>query len=298
MTTHDLSQFGLALPVPSVGPTHRSFRPPSWPPPRDWVISEDQDGQPLSRWGDETWDFTPWMRASWKVAINCKRGRGGPQLDVKNADLMRLLATWLLWGPTPRRTGHSFSAALPILRKVVALASDNRIPASQLMRYPAVWRQLPSCFTSSIYAQAIALLHKVWDARDLLGFTLIDPQGIRLLVENSPTHDNVQTAFIPPRIWLHQVQRLRLCLDEYLEQREHVEECFSACLDAYARNFGSLAAAFDRGSSCNAKHLLPFQWKPNNAIQARHRAKFLGPFDLTARQFGIYPRLSIRDLTV
>lgn len=287
MKEQNLSLFGLALPIDSVGTDHRSFRPPSWPPPRDWVLSEDQQGQPLSRWGDETWDFTPWMRKSWKVAIVGKRGRGGSTLDAGNADLMRLLATWLLWGPTPRRTGHSFEAALGILRKVVALASDNGILASQMMRFPAVWRQLPKCFPSSVYSQAITLLHKVWDARELLGFTLVDSQGIRLLMENSPDHDNVQTAFIPPRIWLHQLLRLRLCLDEYLELSEQVEACFSASLAAYAKNFGSLTAAFERDAGRDGKHLLPFQWKPNNAIQARHGAEFLGPFDLTARRFGI-----------
>lgn len=288
MSSTSMEYFGLVLPSANVDASHRSFRPPSWPPPRDWVISEDLNGEALSRWGDDVWDFTPWMRRSWKVTIVGKRGRGSAPLDPANADLMRLLSTWLLWGPNPRRTAHSFEAALVILRKVVALACDNGIAASDLMKFPAVWQQLPHSLSNSIYTQGIALLQRVWDARDLLGFTLVNPQGIRYLVEHDPNHDHVQTAYIPPRIWTYQTQQLRQCLDEFLRSRTQIEACYKACLDAYAHNFKSLRSAFVRGGNPDYKHLLPFQKKPNKAIALRHRARFLGPFELTAKRYSIY----------
>jgi len=56
----NLSYFGLGVDLPFVGPGARSFSPPSWPPPKDWVCIEDKDGNPVSRYGDHVWDFTPW----------------------------------------------------------------------------------------------------------------------------------------------------------------------------------------------------------------------------------------------
>lgn len=291
MTLAHLAHFGLALPLAGVDSNHKSFRPPSWPPPRDWIVSEGLDGEPLSLWGDDVWDFTPWARKSWKVAIVGKRRNGHP-LDPTNADLLRLLATWLLWGPNARRTAKSFESSFQILRKVISLACDNKIPANRLMSFPAVWQKLPDVFPGSIYPQAVALLHKVWDARDLLGFILVDPKVIRFLSERNPNHEHIQTAYIPPRIWTYQTQRLRECLDDFIGSADQIEACFKACLDAYAHNFRSLRGAFARGGNPDSKYLLPFQEKPNNAIAVRHRARFLGPFEITAKQFCIYHLLN------
>lgn len=35
-----------------------SYRPPSFPPPEDWPVSIDRQGNPLSFYGDDYWDFS------------------------------------------------------------------------------------------------------------------------------------------------------------------------------------------------------------------------------------------------
>ncbi|MEX3937271.1 hypothetical protein AB4Y32_37010 [Paraburkholderia phymatum] len=55
------------------------------------------------------------------------------------------------------------------------------------------------------------------------------------------------------------------------------------CIEAYARNYGSLSAAFEARRSSAAN---PF-FQPDSATGARSRKRYFGPFALTAGRFGI-----------
>ena len=152
--------------------------------------------------------------------------------------------------------------------------------ASDLMRFPKVLEKLPGVLAPSMYHNTVAELHHLYDARDTIGFVLVNPDGLKRLIAARPNHEPVQTAYIPPRIWSYQVGRLRACLDDFLAHREQVESCYGYCLDAYCNNFGSLKEALresrdrDRG---------PF----NSNAQGRTGCTYVGPFAGTATQFGI-----------
>lgn len=40
------------------------YRPPSFPPPNDWVVSVDNEGFARSRYGDDFWDFRAFERSA------------------------------------------------------------------------------------------------------------------------------------------------------------------------------------------------------------------------------------------
>ena len=40
------------------------YRPPCFPPPRDWAVSVDSEGAPLSLYGDDFWDFRAFERSA------------------------------------------------------------------------------------------------------------------------------------------------------------------------------------------------------------------------------------------
>ena len=97
----NLSHFGLGINVPFIRPNARSFRPPSWPPPKNWVCIEDKDGNPVSRYGDSVWNFTPWCgkTTSLNFGDGPKLDARSPVIDQANADLLRQLVAWRCWGP-------------------------------------------------------------------------------------------------------------------------------------------------------------------------------------------------------
>ena len=112
----NLSHFGLIIDAPGVTPTSRSFRPPSWPPPKDWVCIEDKDGNPVSRYGDPVWDFTPWLGkvTTFSFGDGPKARANGVVIDPVNADLLRRLAALLIWR---QRAGLVYGTMLATLRK-------------------------------------------------------------------------------------------------------------------------------------------------------------------------------------
>ena len=137
--TAKLLEFGLRLPCDWVTPTSRSFRPPSWPPPRDWVVSEDADGAVLSRYGDPTWDLSPWAGKKTRLDFGdgpTKRLKKA-ELDTGNADLLRVIAALLIWGPNGVAAVNSLKSRFLAIRRVVTHCSKHGIRAADLMRFRA-----------------------------------------------------------------------------------------------------------------------------------------------------------------
>lgn len=177
---------------------------------------------------------------------------------------------------TENLTGsNSISANFHTLRPLVALCSRNGINAARLMRFPKVFEQVPGIIAASNYHNLITLLHRLYDARDVLGFTIVDQDGIKRLVAAAPNHEAVQTPYIPPRIWLYQVTRLRECLMDFHEHREQIEACFQFCLDAYVKRFGSLEAA------------LVSSKKGRGPFHSSNQKDYPGKFSDVASRFGI-----------
>ena len=111
----DLESLGLGFPTEWVTKDSRSFRPPSWPPPRDWVVTEDRDGAILSRWGDAVWNISPWTGKS--MTLDFGNGDDSPSvkgkctpLDEVNAELLRMAITWRIWGIRGCNTASSMKS--------------------------------------------------------------------------------------------------------------------------------------------------------------------------------------------
>lgn len=282
--TSPLELFGLRRNTDWLTPDSRSFRPPSWPPPRDWVVSEDRNGKILSRWGHPIWDISPWAGNSMILDFgDGPDNRQSKPLDPGNADLLRLITTWRMWGVKACHSANGLKAVFLAIRRVIYLCSENKILASDLMRFPKVFEQLPNIIPSSEYSITILELHRLWDAREHINFFILDPNALKRLAAGIPRPENEQTAYIPPRIWTYQVERLKACLDDYHAKKQAVQDCFHFCVDAYAQNHGSLEASLLK----LARHRLPF-WTPTHPGKgSQSGCRYHGRFRLTAERYGI-----------
>ena len=286
----DVHEFGLH---PRPSPTTSDspcYRPPSWPPPADWIVSLDGQGNPLSRWGDPAWNFSPWVGRSF--VLDFAGGGGGnsaPPLGPQNQDLMRLLATWMIWGPRGDRAWRTVKHRFGRIRRIVALCEREGVLAMNLMRHPKLLQQVPSMYSSFKNKKSVVVdLDRLLRAEDQIGFALIDQSGICLLSKvfaESSDEETEQTAYIPPRIWTYQILRLKECIEDFLAHRRQIEDCFNFCVDAYAHNFGSLEAALL--SKRALTHGLPFTKQRHAVAGLRSGRRFYGHFKLTASRFGI-----------
>jgi len=278
--SYSLHELALKVTAPAVVPAAVNYRPPSWPPPPDWPVVVDKDGTVVSVWSDPLWDLTPWGRH--RVVLNFGDGTAGRSepLDQANADLLRLAIGWLIWGPRGYSVASTIHGRFTALRAVVALCSQNGIRADTLMRFPRVAEQLPAAIGPSRWEVTIGLLHRLFEARESLGFIIADATLLKRLSQIAPDHETVQTPYIPPAIWVYQVGRLRECIDDFIEHKDNIEECFRFLLNAYVANFGSLEAALAQGKDGSKG---PFG--KNSAL--RPGCKYLGTFADTADRFGI-----------
>lgn len=279
----DLQEFNFGIESDLVTPNSPNYRPPSWPPPRDWPVVIDKNAQVISRWGDARWDLTPWSGDAKHINFGdgeVRDRRESSPLDTENADLMRMIATWLIWGPQAAGAVNTIFSNFYILKSIFALASRNGISAASLMRFPNVFEQVPKVIASGNYEAVITLLHRLYDARKALGFTIVDSDGLKRLAAAAPDHEHVQTPYIPPRIWLYQVARLRECLTDFLAHQEQIESCFQFCLDVYSKKFGSLENALGPTKKRRDKRS-PFD------PTLRNMKDYPGSFSEVAERFGI-----------
>ena len=278
------AHLGLGIESPFVTPASLNYRPPVWPPPRDFPIVIDEQGNVISRYGDYKWEFWPWA----KMALTLNFGDGprkkrSRNLSPANADLLRQIVAWWLYGPRavgePLTLRSKFNQLFPLFK----LCSMEGISASNLSRYPAVADKLPRTIAPSAACHTFSLLHILFEQHEMLGFTLLDRDGLTRLGAALPHYEKSQTPYIPPRIWGYQLSRLRAFLDDFHAHRQGIEDCYHFCLNAYAHNAGSLAEACQKRLK---KTRTPFH-TTSTETGARTGAKFHGAFSRIARRFGI-----------
>lgn len=281
-----LEEFSFPWDVDGVAPSSSCYRPPSWPPPGDWSVTLNRDGSVLSRYQDPVWDFSAWAGRSLKLNFEKVGGRTAT-LDRANADQLRLCATFLIWGTRTPLALRTVSTSFGNLRRLFVLCSVNGILASDLTTYPRVMDQIPQLLPASVYLDFVVLLEKLWAARDVLGFALLDPPAILEVRRSAPDHERTQTAYIPPRIWAYQVGRLRECMEDFLKHQAAIEKCFNFCIDAYSQMHGSLEAALTLDGP-RGPTFKPFAEQTRGTNGARSGRKYYGRFDNIAKEFGIF----------
>lgn len=274
----NLDLLGLQIDSALAHPGTRTFRPPSWPPPPDWAPVLDAQGKPQCLYSDSVWPLDLWAGKPLKLNFGDGRTRGA-RIDRANADLLRQCAAWLMCGPRGCRNAASLTHKVTTIKPLFVACAAEGIKATDLMRFEAVIDKVAASLAPSNFDYAITVLHELLDAREQLGFCILDQGGLARLAQLAPSHEAQQTPYIPPRIWSYQLSQLRECLEDYAKHQARVEDCFSFCLDAYSRNHGSLKLAM---SSQSYRHKAPFQNK-----KSRRGCQYHGSFKLTADRFGV-----------
>lgn len=275
--TMNIKMLGLQVDLQLAHPAASNFRPPSWPPPPDWAPIIDSQGNAQCVYADTTWPLDVWEGSPLKLNFGDGATKGA-RISSPNAELLRQCATWFMWGPRGCRAASSFASKVSSIKPLFAVCTQQGIVASDLMRFEAVIDHVAASLAPSNFNKVLILLHELLDAREHLGFCLLDRDGLARLTKLEPNHNIRQTPYIPPRIWSYQLARLRECLEDYARHRSQIEECFEFCVDAYAHNFGSVKHAVGRRERGEG----PFQNRKSNS-----RLKYHGAFKLTADRFGL-----------
>ncbi|MBB5502166.1 hypothetical protein [Paraburkholderia sp. MM5384-R2] len=280
----DLAKLRLMVDSPLALPSSPNFRPPTWPPTEDFPIVIDRQGKVISRYGDTSWDLSPWHGHPLMLGFgDGAQRKGAGVVSPENACLLRQVAAWILFADRTVKKANTFYHAVKNLKPIFVLCSQERILASELFRFPPVVDKIAALLNPARADSVFALLHTLFESREEVGFTLLNHEALRRLAADLPDHENQQTPYIPPRIWTYQLKRLRTFLDDFLAHQKEIEECYRFCLNAYITNFGSLRAACSatERQHCNP----PFSRDPQRLVT------YHGRFCDVAKRFGIYALL-------
>ncbi|MHB9349209.1 site-specific integrase [Pseudomonas coronafaciens] len=276
---------GLNIGTAGASPGDLNFLPSSWPPEPDFPICISADGSVSARYGDDEWDLTPWAGYVLKLNFGKAKRKDRRYINQQNAQIFKRVVAYWLYGPNPCREVRTLVNQYEIIRQVFSHCSELEIDASNLYRYPKVIESLADSIWPSQANRLTVLLHNIWEHKDHFGLCILDVAGISLLRSNLKKHEKSQTAYIPPRIWLYQLSRLREFLEDFELHMAEIEACVDYCLQAYATSAGDLERACTTQLS---SYYRPFASLNNpNKNGKKCGAYRLGPFYKTANKFNI-----------
>lgn len=262
---------------PLVHPKSPPYTLESWPPPASWPISINKRGEILSRAGDDIYDYSAYARLGTRVRFDDAR------LTEPNRRLFKLVVCWWQWGSRGRLTALSISSYATIIKPLFLIASSSDTSVFDLSKEPNAAERLAAALGRSTFDTFIMLVDELHAHREELGFEILSRPFITQLARLIPNHELQQTPYIPPRIWLYQVERLKACVDDFLLHRTRIEGLFEYCVSAYVRNYGSIERACDPMSNRRSS---PF----TSDTSTPH--EYLGPFAEVAERFGVNKLLS------
>lgn len=228
----------------------RCFTLPAIPPPDDFPVMVNLQGETVSRYGDHKW-----MIGAESFNFGTEVGDLGPRgfsLTKVNGELLKRCVAWFMYGERRGISASTLFSYHTTLKPIFAFCGSRQksIAAFDISRFfDTLDVELAQAIRPSAAKQAVYLLHELWHARERIGFSLLEPKQIARLVSLIPEHKETQTQFIPPRIWAYQAGRLQAFLEDFLAHKAQVEVALLELLAAYRNNFGSLARALEYRNS-------------------------------------------------
>lgn len=261
----------------------------SFPPDPDFPIIKTKDGKIVSLYKDPIWNLS--TAAKQRCSLNFGdganvKGRRNKEsrLDERNAALLRTAMAYFMYGERTPAKAATIRSIFTGLKAIFKLCYLNGIIASELSRFPTLIATLPSVIKSR-KSHTLVILHELYNVKNIIGYTILNTADIQKVAEAIPLQDAKQTPYIPKRIWLYQVGRLRAMLEDYAAHQNKIEALFEYCFDAYLDNYGSQTELF---SFSRKRNRSPFN---QDSLSVRG-ARYHGTFKEIADKFGVAELIS------
>lgn len=250
------------------------YRPPSFPPPDDWAVSVDENGNDLSYYGDGKWDFSAFGYSGYNFDRQ--------NLDVSNLALVKQAMIFVLYHPSFYPGSYqSAKTHFQVLIKIAKVCSKHKVKLNEIYRFPKLFHEVSESIQCSKTEEYISYLHKFLAYSDELGFVIADKNMIGYLARNINEQAVVQYPYIPPRILAYQIDRIEDCLYDFLAYETKITEAFNWLLNAYQKNQASVK---EHGLRKNL-------FSPFTRVDSQKNYRILYPsgFEGFLHDFGLYP---------
>ncbi|MDY0834189.1 hypothetical protein [Pseudomonas sp. SED1] len=274
------------MPHESVVVDSLSYRLNSFPPPDDFPMVCDAQGNVISRYDADYYDYSLIYRTPLIVRIANSKNQRYP-IGASNQDLLRKFSAYMQFGDVGMMSPRSMAMKVDFLRKIIYFCESKSIDLQSLHKFPFVQIDLIRWLieTSPSKVRGCVVVFKtINEGRRVLNFNVFDSAQLAAFEELiSDEHATVQTPYIPSRIWKYQLSRLDYFLRKYLEHQEIFEKMYQEILEAYVHNCGSIEVA-TRSGAINKK-------SPFSSDIGKSKIR-LGSFSEYAKSKGVHKVIS------
>ena len=225
----DNQNFRILWALEGISPS--SLTPPSNPPPEDWVVSYDKDGQPCSTYGDSFWNFAAQGFKGYQFDLE--------GIDEENTKVLQRLAFNLLDLPALSGSGHTtIDYKLQSLRVLARACSTHQVLMSDLHRYPHLFPLIVEKTAPSRRDSLVSLIHRMDEdvVKADVGFSIGGRALAAYLRNHVPDHNAVQSAYIPDRINSYLMRRLSEFMDDFNKHLDGLQGAHQKLAEAYKAN--------------------------------------------------------------
>lgn len=207
----------------------RNYQPCTFPPPDDFYVSVDKDGNPLSKYSDDRWDFSAYGSKGFNF--------GKHKLTSKNNDLLKqLIFLYLYHMPLFPGKVQSVNHPFYTLAKLCKLADSHNVSVDQLYRFPRLAGDVMKYFQPAQHEKLFGVLNSLLRSEEFLGWKIADAAFIEELARHRIPHINTQSAYIPPRLWMSLIQSTETVMDAFQTHQAAFEKAWVWISNAYRHN--------------------------------------------------------------
>ena len=206
-----------------VNPSMPNYELKAWLPTNDTPITCDIDGNVVSVFSDNVWDFTSYSIQKTRFNFGDRTQQKGYLIDDDNIRLFKIIATYWLWGISPKITASTFVTRCEILKPLVYTCSTHKILISDLSKHNEIFEEIACLYSKK---KVISLLQDLYAASKDIGFVILDENALKQFSRFILDEESTQTPYIPPRIWMYQVNRFQECINDFHENIDNIRGLF------------------------------------------------------------------------
>jgi integrase len=206
------------------------FKSVNYPPKDDFVMSINQSGEVLSRYGDDTWDFTP-FNLSQKLRFK--------EFDDANKALFKQLMYYVIYSHLFPGKYSSLTSWYKSYQIIFRQCTKHKIIATELSRFPKVIEEMGISYAKSSpsnYIKSVWHYDVIHKNREQIGFTILNEKGISIYKNFDPDYDCGQTPYIPNRIWTKFIQYHDLVLDDFESDQDKLKNLYNYLVSTMKAN--------------------------------------------------------------
>lgn len=196
------------------------FRSKNFPPEPDFVMSISENGEAISLYSDDTWDFSPFSTNT-KFRFD--------DYGEENKKLFKLLLYFVIYSHLFPGQYHSLIAWYNCFQNIFRICSEKNINVKRINQFPLVVEEIAksyACKSPSLFERSITVLHAILRCSSQIGFTLFSERSIAIYKQFDPKYQSGQTPYIPNRIWSKFIQQLDSVLDDFETHQAELEKLY------------------------------------------------------------------------